>query len=197
MKTPKYQYVFFITVTVLESLLAIAVSMLYASNILPYMKGTLIFLSIIGGNIAIFSLTRFFYKTAIDSALEQTAAYRDKSKELEAENKHLSDKVRELESKERDVGRLREKCNTIEYFRNSFPLNISDEYAVYNIMRTDLQTGDYSKWQIVGVYKDELWSYTLLRPDSQTFKEMLSLVSSTKEPAGLKNINLDTELLYM
>lgn len=197
MKTPKYQYVFFITVTVLESLLAIAVSMLYASNILPYMKGTLIFLSIIGGNIAIFSLTRFFYKTAIDSALEQTATYMNKCKELEAENKHLSDKVRELESKERDVGRLREKCNTIEYFRNSFPLNISDEYAVYNIMRTDLQTGDYSKWQIVGVYKDELWSYTLLRPDSQTFKEMLSLVSSTKEPVGLKNINLDTELLYM
>ena len=197
MKPQKYQYVFYVAVTVLASLLAIAVSMLYSSDILPYMKGTIIFLSIIGGNVAIFSLTRFFYRTAIDSALEQAATFRDKSKELEAENKQFLDRIRELENKERDVSRLREKCNSIEYFRNSFPLNVSDEYTIYNIMRTDLQTGNYSTWQIVGVYREELWSYTLLRPDYQTFKEMLSLVSSTKEPEGLKSINLGEELLYM
>lgn len=204
MKTPKHQYVFYIVVTVIESLLALVVAMLNSSDILPYTKGTLIFLSVIGGNAAVFFITRFFYVAATKSVLEQAGKGTEEIERLRAECLRKDDEIKMLQSKlyamageESDMVRLRQKCEAIEKFRNSFPLAISENYTIYNIMRIDLQTGDYSKWQIVGEYQDELWSYTLLRTDTQTFKEMLMLVSATKEPAGLKEINLGTELLYM
>lgn len=51
---------------------------------------------------------------------------------------------------------LKNKCEAIESFRNSFPYRIADGYILYNIMRTNLQIGKASTWQIVGDYNGDL-----------------------------------------
>lgn len=91
---------------------------------------------------------------------------------------------------------LRQKCETIEAYRNSFPYKIIDGSVLYNIMRTDLQVGKSSTWQIVGGYLDQLWEVSIVRPHTQTYKEMLTLVAATKEPNGISALNQSDTLLW-
>ena len=91
---------------------------------------------------------------------------------------------------------LRKKCETIENFRNSFPYRIADGYILYNIMRIEIQVSGFSRWQLVGEFEGQLWEYTLLRPDTQSYKEMLSLAAATAEPAELKELNISEQLLW-
>lgn len=91
---------------------------------------------------------------------------------------------------------LQKKCEAIENFRNSFPYRIADGYILYNIMRTELQVSGYSRWQVVGEYDNQLWEYTLLRPDTQSYKEMLSLAAATSVPAELEELDFSKQLLW-
>lgn len=91
---------------------------------------------------------------------------------------------------------LKNKCEAIESFRNSFPYKISDGYVLYNIMRTNLQVGRTSTWQIVGDYNGDLWECSIVRPHTQSYKELLTLVASTKEPTEVGALNQSDTLLW-
>ena len=91
---------------------------------------------------------------------------------------------------------LRKKCEAIENFRNSFPYRIADGYILYNIMRTEIQVSCYSRWQLVGEFDNQLWEYSLLRPDTQSYKEMLSLAAATSSPQELGELNVSGQLLW-
>lgn len=118
----------------------------------------------------------------------ETAEERDKLKsQLEY---YTSGKVKE------EYDAVKQKCETIEAFRNSFPYRISDGYVLYNIMRTDLQVGISSTWKIVGEYNGELWECNIVRSDTQSYKELLSLSVSTSEPSQIAALNLSQTLLW-
>ena len=91
---------------------------------------------------------------------------------------------------------LKNKCEAIETFRNSFPYKISDGYILYNIMRTGLQVGKSSTWQIVGDYNGDLWECSIVRPHTQSYKELLALVSTTHEPNEVGALNQSEALLW-
>lgn len=91
---------------------------------------------------------------------------------------------------------MKQKCETIENFRNSFPYKIADGYVLYNIMRTDLQAGTSSTWKIVGDYNGELWECSIVRPNNQSYKELLALSVSTSEPSQIAALNLGQTLLW-
>ena len=95
-----------------------------------------------------------------------------------------------------EIDMMRKKCETIESFRNSFPYKIADGYILYNVIRTEIQVSGYSRWQLVGEYEGQLWEYTLLRPDTQSYKEMLSLAAATNAPAELEELNISDQLLW-
>ncbi len=91
---------------------------------------------------------------------------------------------------------LKNKCDVIESFRNSFPYKIADGYILYNIMRINLQVGKASTWQIVGDYNGDLWECSIVRPHTQSYKELLTLVASTKEPTEIGALNQSETLLW-
>ena len=91
---------------------------------------------------------------------------------------------------------LKNKCEAIESFRNSFPYKIADGYVLYNIMRTNLQVGRTSTWQIVGDYNGDLWECSIVRPHTQSYKELLTLATSTKEPTEVGALNQSDTLLW-
>lgn len=118
----------------------------------------------------------------------EIAAERDKlSAELEAHNKVA---VKE------EYDALKQKCDTIEAFRNSFPYKIAEGYVLFNIMRTNLQVGKASTWQIVGDFAGDLWEVSIVRPHTQTYKEMLTLVAATTEPNKVAELNQSDTLLW-
>ena len=85
---------------------------------------------------------------------------------------------------------------SIESFRNSFPYKIADGYILYNIMRINLQVGKASTWQIVGDFNGDLWECSIVRPHTQSYKELLTLVASTKEPTEVGALNQSETLLW-
>lgn len=91
---------------------------------------------------------------------------------------------------------LLHKCAVLEEFRNSFPYSVSDKYVIYNVMRTEIEVSRFSRWQIVGAFGDELWQTSVIRPDTQTYKEMLMLISATKAPQEITGLNMPNDLLW-
>ena len=132
------------------------------------------------------------------SAEEDARKYKDRLAEVAEERDNYRDRL-EYYTKgtvKEEYDNLRQKCEAIETFRNSFPYKIADGYVLYNIMRTDLQVGHASTWQIVGDYNGELWEVSIVRPLSQTYKEMLTLVAATTEPNQIASLNQSTSLLW-
>ena len=133
-----------------------------------------------------------------NSADEEARKYKDRLAEVAEERDNYRDRL-EFYTKgtvKEEYDNLRQKCEAIETFRNSFPYKIADGYVLYNIMRTDLQVGHASTWQIVGDYNGELWELSIVRPLSQTYKEMLTLVAATAEPNQIAALNQSTSLLW-
>ena len=133
-----------------------------------------------------------------NSADEEARKYKDRLAEVAEERDNYRDRL-EFYTKgtvKEEYDNLRQKCETIEAFRNSFPYKVADGYVLYNIMRTDLQVGHASTWQIVGDYNGELWELSIVRPLSQTYKEMLTLVAATTEPNQISALNQSSTLLW-
>lgn len=133
-----------------------------------------------------------------NSAEEEARKYKDRLSEVaeERDNYRVRLEYYTKGTVKEEYDNLRQKCETIEAFRNSFPYKIADGYVLYNIMRTDLQVGHASTWQIVGDYNGELWEVSIVRPLSQTYKEMLTLVAATAEPNQIAALNQSTSLLW-
>ena len=138
------------------------------------------------------------FKAELSKAEQDRNRYIEKSVELAKE----CDTLREqLENSSPDTIKaeyeaLKNKCDALETFRNSFPYKIADGYILYNIMRTNLQVGKASTWQIVGEYNGDLWECSIVRPHTQSYKELLTLIASTKEPTEVGALNQSETLLW-
>ena len=120
------------------------------------------------------------------------------SKQIADKDSRISELVAEVISKKdlpEDIKNLQSKCEALENYRSSFPYKVAEGYVIYNIIRLEL-TATYSKWLIVGIFEEELWSYPIMRPAEQKYKEMLRLVSSTKEPEDLKELEQSENLFW-
>ena len=120
------------------------------------------------------------------------------SKQIADKDNRISELVAEVISKKdlpEDIKNLQSKCEALENYRSSFPYKVAEGYVIYNIIRLEL-TATYSKWLIVGIFEEELWSYPIMRPAEQKYKEMLRLVSSTKEPEDLKELEQSENLFW-
>lgn len=145
------------------------------------------------------------YKTLNETHRKNTDRYRDEADkykervlELSEENATLSDQLGYYTNGtfQNEHNELKEKCDTIEAFRNSFPYKISEGYALFNVIRTEIVAGSHSAWMIVGQYGEELWSCTVVRPVSQTYTEMLTLAGTTNSPEEISQLDQCKSILW-
>lgn len=209
MKTPKTKILYLASVLSV-CLLAVLAGIQIQESQLPYMTKYSFFMFLIAGLCVILILTSNAYERIAehlngdllkkkDAELKETE---QKLKKLQAQAEELKERMSahstptQEEAPKSDTELLRKKCETLEKFRNTFPYRISDGYILYNIMRTEIQVSGFSRWQLVGEFDGQLWEYTLLRPDTQSYKEMLSLAATTSAPAELQELNFSEQLLW-
>ena len=210
MKTPKTKTIFLISAAALCILTSVAGVLVYESR-LPYMTKYSFIMISAAGLCALISVLL----NACERITEQLSGNLLKAKETELQSaqKELSELKRQNEelktmcsapkpcgvrpeNAETDSDILRRKCETLEKFRSSFPYRIADGYILYNIIRTEIQVSSFSRWQIVGEYNGQLWECTMLRPDTQAYKEMLCLAAATTDPSELEELNISGQLLW-
>ena len=138
------------------------------------------------------------YLKQFTNAKEETDKYKSRLMEVAEERDSLKAQLEYYTSGavKDEYETLKNKCEAIESFRNSFPYRIADGYILYNIMRTNLQVGKTSTWQIVGDYNGDLWECSIVRPHTQSYKELLTLVTSTNEPTEVGALNQSDTLLW-
>ena len=129
---------------------------------------------------------------------EESEKYKERMMEIAEERDSVKSQLEYYTSGtvKEEYEALKNKCEAIESFRNSFPYKIADGYVLYNIMRTNLQVGRTSTWQIVGDYNGDLWECSIVRPHTQSYKELLTLAVSTKEPTEVGALNQSDTLLW-
>ena len=138
------------------------------------------------------------YFKQITTVKEESEKYKERMMEIAEERDSVKSQLEYYTSGtvKEEYEALKNKCEAIESFRNSFPYKIADGYVLYNIMRTDLQVGRTSTWQIVGDYNGNLWECSIVRPHTQSYKELLTLATSTKEPTEVGALNQSDTLLW-
>lgn len=138
------------------------------------------------------------YLKQFTNAKEETDKYKSRLMDVAEERDSLKAQLEYYTSGavKDEYETLKNKCEAIESFRNSFPYRIADGYILYNIMRTNLQVGKTSTWQIVGDYNGDLWECSIVRPHTQSYKELLTLVASTDEPTEVGALNQSDTLLW-
>lgn len=142
-------------------------------------------------------LNASYFKQYTDAS-EEAGKYKERMMKVAEERDSLKTQLEYYTSGtvKEEYERLKSKCEAIEAFRNSFPYKIADGYILYNIMRTNLQVGKASTWQIVGDFNGDLWECSIVRPHTQSYKELLTLVASTKEPNEVGALNQSETLLW-
>lgn len=140
---------------------------------------------------------------------EKETELKDKSMDVAAREQNLREQQNELvelkqlvleaarkEDAPSELEQLRRKCETLEKFRSSFPYTIAEGYVLFGVMRTELKVSSFSRWLLVGEIGGQLWAYSLLRPDTQSHKEMLCLAAGTHAPKELEELDLSKQLLW-
>ena len=140
---------------------------------------------------------------------EKETELKDKSMAVAAREQNLREQQNELvelkqlvlaaarkEDVPSELEQLRRKCETLEKFRSSFPYTITEGYVLFGVMRTELKVSAFSRWLLVGEIGGQLWAYSLLRPDTQSHKEMLCLAAGTHAPKELEELDLSKQLLW-
>ena len=140
---------------------------------------------------------------------EKETELKDKSMAVAAREQNLREQQNELvelkqlvleaarkEDVPSELEQLRRKCETLEKFRSSFPYTIAEGYVLFGVMRTELKVSAFSRWLLVGEIGGQLWAYSLLRPDTQSHKEMLCLAAGTHAPKELEELDLSKQLLW-
>lgn len=138
-------------------------------------------------------------ETELKDKSKAVAVREEKLKEQQEEFVELKQKVLAAARKEdalSELEQLRRKCETLEKFRSSFPYTIAEGYVLFGVMRTELKVSAFSRWLLVGEIGGQLWAYSLLRPDTQSYKEMLSLAAATSSPQELGELNVSGQLLW-
>ena len=203
MKTPKLSILAIITaiaVNIISTLCGIFVWQ--CDDMLPTSKYsfTCIILGVVG--VSVYFFIRLLQSNEANKNLsiieKKDELINTLSKQIEDKDSRISELVAEVVSKKdlpEDIKNLQSKCEALENYRSSFPYKVAEGYVIYNIIRLEL-TATYSKWLIVGIFEEELWSYPIMRPAEQKYKEMLRLVSSTKEPEDLKELEQSENLFW-
>ena len=203
MKTPKLSILAIITaiaVNIISTLCGIFVCQ--CDDMLPTSKYsfTCIILGVVG--VSVYFFIRLLQSNEANKNLsiieKKDELINTLSKQIADKDSRISELVAEVVSKKdlpEDIKNLQNKCEALENFRSSFPYKVAEGYVIYNIIRLEL-TATYSKWLIVGIFEEELWSYPIMRPAEQKYKEMLSLLSSTKEPEDLKELEQSENLFW-
>ena len=138
-------------------------------------------------------------ETELKDKSKAVAVREEKLKEQQEEFVELKQKVLAAARKEdalSELEQLRRKCETLEKFRSSFPYTIAEGYVLFGVMRTELKGSAFSRWLLVGEIGGQLWAYSLLRPDTQSHKEMLCLAAGTHAPKELEELDLSKQLLW-
>lgn len=138
-------------------------------------------------------------ETELKDKSKAVAVREEKLKEQQEEFVELKQKVLAAARKEdalSELEQLRRKCETLEKFRSSFPYTIAEGYVLFGVMRTELKVSSFSRWLLVGEIGGQLWAYSLLRPDTQSHKEMLCLAAGTHAPKELEELDLSKQLLW-
>ena len=138
-------------------------------------------------------------ETELKDKSKAVAVREEKLKEQQEEFVELKQKVLAAARKEdalSELEQLRRKCETLEKFRSSFPYTIAEGYVLFGVMRTELKVSAFSRWLLVGEIGGQLWAYSLLRPDTQSHKEMLFLAAGTHAPKELEELDLIKQLLW-
>lgn len=217
MNFPKYSTVYDVAVLAVSILVMLCWNVMFIDLIPATGKYALICLALVGGSSLIAYLLHEHEKAIKKDSTVIFQQQKAENMKLQEENQRLknvlANRTKEIsqiavktdKGKEQkqsgntqpdEIDSLRERCETVENFRNSFPCEISEQYAIYNIMRTELNVSAFSRWKIVGWYDSQLWELSVLRPDSQSYKEMLCLVSATKTPGQLQELDLSKQLLW-
>ena len=203
MKTPKLSILAIITaiaVNIISTLCGIFVWQ--CDDMLPTSKYsfTCIILGVVG--VSVYFFIRLLQSNETNKNLsiieKKDELINTLSKQIADKDSRISELVAEVISKKdlpEDIKNLQSKCEALENYRSSFPYKVAEGYVIYNIIRLEL-TATYSKWLIVGIFEEELWSYPIMRPAEQKYKEMLRLVSSTKEPEDLKELEQSENLFW-
>ena len=203
MKTPKLSILAIITaiaVNIISTLCGIFVWQ--CDDMLPTSKYsfTCIILGVVG--VSVYFFIRLLQSNEANKNLsiieKKDELINTLSKQIADKDSRISELVAEVFSKNdlpEDLKNLQSKCEALENYRSSFPYKVAEGYVIYNIIRLEL-TATYSKWLIVGIFEEELWSYPIMRPAEQKYKEMLRLVSSTKEPEDLKELEQSENLFW-
>ena len=203
MKTPKLSIFAIITaiaVNIISTLCGIFV--FHCDDMLPTSKYsfTCIILGVVG--VSVYFFIRLLQSNEANKNLsiieKKDELINTLSKQIADKDSRISGLVAEVISKKdlpEDIKNLQSKCEALENYRSSFPYKVAEGYVIYNIIRLEL-TATYSKWLIVGIFEEELWSYPIMRPAEQKYKEMLRLVSSTKEPEDLKELEQSENLFW-
>ena len=200
MKTPNLSILAIITaiaVNVISTLCGILIWQSENMFLLSKFSFTCIILIVVG--VSIYFFIRFYEVKESEKIFKIIKEKDDYKGDLNAiiserENR-IVELAEEVYQKNEDINKLQYKCEALENYRSSFPYKVSDGYVIYNIIRLEL-TATYSKWLIVGIFEEDLWSYPILRPANQKYKEMLKLVSSTKEPEDLKELEQNENLFW-
>ena len=138
-------------------------------------------------------------ETELKDKSKAVAVREEKLKEQQEEFVELKQKVLAAARKEdalSELEQLRRKCETLEKFRSSFPYTIAEGYVLFGVMRTELKVSAFSRWLLVGEIGGQRWAYSLLRPDTQSHKEMLCLAAGTHAPKELEELDLSKQLLW-
>ena len=203
MKTPKLSIIVIITAIAINIICTLCgVFIWHCDDMLPTSKFSFTCLILGTVGVTIYFLIKLFQANETqknkDTIADKNALIDALGTQISEKDKKITELTAELLSKKdlpEDIRNLQYKCETLENFRSSFPYKVADGYVIYNIIRENL-TAIYSRWLIVGVFEDELWSLAVTRPADQKYKEMLRLVSSTEKPEDLKELELSENLFW-
>ena len=203
MKTPKLSIIVIITAIAINIICTLCgVFVWHCDDMLPTSKFSFTCLILGTVGVTIYFLIKLFQTNETqknkDTIADKNALIDALGTQISEKDKKITELTAELLSKKdlpEDIRNLQYKCETLENFRSSFPYKVADGYVIYNIIRENL-TAIYSRWLIVGVFEDELWSLAVTRPADQKYKEMLRLVSSTEKPEDLKELELSENLFW-
>lgn len=202
MKTPDTKFIAYVSVIALTVLGTLCGTLICSSNLFPNSKYSFVALILIGAAVIVYNILK-----RLDNISEKAYANTNEEKQKMIDNLNTLNKAKdakiaeltkqlELKPIPTDIETLQKKCDAIESFRNSFPYKIADGYVLYNIIRTELSVSSHSRWLFVGQHGENLWAYSMIRPDTQSYKELLSLAASTTAPQDLEELDQSTVLLW-
>lgn len=205
MKFQKPLFLTFLTVAVVSVLSTLCATLVCQSEFFINTKYSFAAVILVGTAFVICCLINAEYKSHRDACNKEIGKYRDEADkykdrvlELSEENAALNDRIGYYTSGavQEEFNALKEKCDTIEAFRNSFPYKIADGYVLYNIIRTELIPGSHSTWLLVGQFGEELWSCSIIRSTAQSYKEILTLAAATGAPEDLEQLDQSETILW-